>query len=201
MTVVSLSRIPRLGAKTDHRRRRLGGTAATAWPVGRKLDALRRRTSYARRHLALWSDCRRAQRTSSMSPRSSPACCARRSRCMIACAACRWLVARKQFPAAALIPPLPCPPPRGAREQEARFVLIPSPPWGRARERGQTRPPTAPSHVQLHPQPMVPASRHAAISAAEQPTDSSNSSVFSPSAGACSRTPMRSPSNTAGARA
>ena len=45
MTVVLLSRIPRLGAKTDHRRRRLDETAATGWRVGRKPTALRRRTS------------------------------------------------------------------------------------------------------------------------------------------------------------
>ena len=45
MTVVSLSRIPRLGAKPVHRRRRQDGTAATRWRVGRKPNALRRRTS------------------------------------------------------------------------------------------------------------------------------------------------------------
>ena len=45
MTATRVSRKPRLGAKNIVRRRRLGETAATGWRVGRKPDALRRRTS------------------------------------------------------------------------------------------------------------------------------------------------------------
>lgn len=47
MPATQLRKKPRPGTKPANRRRRLGGTAATGWRVGRKPTALRRRTSAA----------------------------------------------------------------------------------------------------------------------------------------------------------